>query len=179
MPSLETIGLRLQPPLNYRYQRRCGLVFVAASLFAHVAYGQAESESPTSQLEQMDARFQEAVRTNDAPALETILADDFLLTTGSGRTFSKADLLSEARSGRFIYSMNETKKRRVTVRGDVGVVTGLLSIKGTDAGRPFDVQLWFTDIYVHQSGGWKNWLDQASRPVETPVADINRTSRSP
>ena len=125
----------------------------------------------SSQLEQMDVTFQEAIRSNDVPALESILADDFLLTTGTGRTFSKSDLLEEARSLRFVYTHNETKTRRTTVRGDVGVVTGLLYMKGTDYGKPFELRLWFTDIYIQKADGWHNWLDQASRPLSAPVTD--------
>src|SRR5215831_15806169 len=51
----------------------------------------------------LDAQYQAAVEKNDASIMDRILADDFVLVTGSGKTQSKADLLEEARSGRVVY----------------------------------------------------------------------------
>ena len=51
----------------------------------------------------LDARYQAAVARNDVAEMDRLLADDFVLVVGSGKSFSKADLLEEARSGRFQY----------------------------------------------------------------------------
>ena len=48
----------------------------------------------------LDTQYQAAVKQNDAARMGLILADDFVLVTGSGKTYSKNDLLEEARSGR-------------------------------------------------------------------------------
>src|SRR5215471_15779278 len=47
----------------------------------------------------LDTEYQAAVKKNDVTAMDRLLPDDFVLVTGSGRTFSKNDLLQEARSG--------------------------------------------------------------------------------
>jgi phosphoheptose isomerase len=78
------------------------------------------------------------VKENDAATMDRILADDFILVTGSGKTYSKADLLAEARSGRVTYERQDDTNQTVRVWGDTAVITALLTEKGTDEGKPFD-----------------------------------------
>jgi hypothetical protein len=41
----------------------------------------------------LDTEYQAAVKKNDAVTMGRILADDFVLVTGSGKTYTKADML--------------------------------------------------------------------------------------
>ena len=86
----------------------------------------------------LDTQYQLAVKENDAATMDRILADDFILVTGSGKTYSKADLLAEARSGRVTYERQDDTNQTVRVWGDTAVITALLTEKGTDEGKPFD-----------------------------------------
>jgi Domain of unknown function (DUF4440) len=97
--------------------------------------------------------------------MDRILADDFLLVTGRGKTFTKADLLAEARSGQYVYEKQEDSSQTVRVFGDTAVVTALLWAKGTWEGKPFDYKLWFSDTYVRTPGGWRYLFAQASLPL--------------
>jgi len=60
----------------------------------------------------LDTEFQAAVRNNDAATMSRILADDFILVTGSGKTQNKTDLLEESRSVRSIMSIRKTPSGR-------------------------------------------------------------------
>ena len=110
----------------------------------------------------LDTQYQAAVERNDAVTMDRILADDFVLVTGLGKTYSKADLLEEARSGRIVYEHQEDSSQTVRVWGDTAVVTALLRAKGTDDGKPFDYKVWFSDTYVRTPAGWRYVLGQAS-----------------
>lgn len=70
---------------------------------------------------------------NDANTMDRILADDFVLVTGSGKTYSKADLIADARSGNSIYEKNDELEKKVRVWGDTAVVTVKVWEKGRDA----------------------------------------------
>jgi ketosteroid isomerase-like protein len=94
--------------------------------------------------------------------MDRILADDFVLVTGLGKTYTKADLLNEARSKRTIYEHQEDTAQKVRVWGDTAVVTALLWAKGTEDGKPFDYKLWFSDTYVRTPAGWRYVFGQAS-----------------
>src|SRR4030095_4672951 len=95
---------------------------------------------------ELDRAYQEAVKNNDAKTMARILSDDFVLVTGKGTTFSKEDLLKEAREGKTIYERQEDSEQTVRVWGDTAVITALLWAKGSSEGKPFEYKLWFSDV---------------------------------
>jgi len=113
----------------------------------------------------LDTQYQLAVKNHDVAAMDRILADDFALVTGRGKSFTKADLLKEARSGSTVYEHQEDTEQTVRVWGDTAVVTALLWAKGTEDGKPFDYKLWFSDAYVRTPAGWRYVFGQASLPL--------------
>lgn len=113
----------------------------------------------------LDNEYQAAVKKNDATTMDRLLADDFALVTGSGKTYSKADLLNEARSGRIVYDHQEDSAQSVRIWGDTATITAKLWGKGTDNGKPFDYTLWFTDTYVRTPAGWRYVFAQSSLPL--------------
>ena len=121
-------------------------------------------DDPKAIVAALDTQYQAAVKANDAAAMDRILADDFVLVTGRGQAFRKADLLKDARDKTTIYEQQEEEAGTQTVRvwGDTAVVTALLWIKGTRAGTAIDYKLWFSDTYVRTKTGWRYAFGQAS-----------------
>jgi ketosteroid isomerase-like protein len=113
----------------------------------------------------LDTQYQSAVKVNDAVTMDRILADDFLLSTGSGKKYTKADLISEARRGKVQYEHQEDTDQTVHVWGDTAVITAKLWEKGTDNGKPFDYTVWFSDTYVRTPNGWMYVFGQSSLPL--------------
>jgi ketosteroid isomerase-like protein len=116
----------------------------------------------------LDTRYQAAVQRNDADTMDGILEEDFILVTGTGKTYTKADLLKEARDGQVHYERQDDAEQTVRVWGDTAVITAKLQAKGTDHGKPFDYQLWFSDTYVRTRLGWRYVFGQASSPLSSP-----------
>ena len=116
----------------------------------------------------LDTQYQAAVKAHDVSTIDRILADDFILVTGSGKTFSKADLLAEARSPSPHYDHQEDTNQTVRIVGDTAVVTAKLWAQGTENGKPFDYSLWFSDTYVRTPTGWRYTFAQASSPIPKP-----------
>jgi len=110
----------------------------------------------------LDTEYQAAVKNNDAATMDRILADDFVLVTGRGLTFTKADLLKDAREKTTIYEHQEELEQKVRVWGGTAVVTALLWIQGTSEGKTSDRKLWFSDTYVRTPKGWKYVFGQSS-----------------
>ena len=113
----------------------------------------------------LDTQYQAAVKENDTATMGRILADDFALVTGSGKIYSKAALLAEARSRRVHYEHQDDTDQTVRVWGDTAVITARLSEKGTEDGKPFEYQVWFSDTYVRTPTGWRYVFGQASLPL--------------
>jgi ketosteroid isomerase-like protein len=99
--------------------------------------------------------------------MDQILADDFVLVTGHGKVFSKADLIDSARKKEVIYERQDEEPgtQKVRVWGDTAVVTALLWIKSVQGGKPADYKLWFSDTYVRTPAGWRYVFGQASLPL--------------
>ena len=116
---------------------------------------------------ELDTRFQEAVKLNDADAMAGIFHGDVVLVVGSGKVFTREDMLNEARSGAITYEQQDEEPGTQTVRvcGDTAVVTAKLRIKGVQAGKPFERKVWFTDTYVRTDRGWRYFFGQSSLPL--------------
>ncbi|MEY2491305.1 MAG: hypothetical protein QOH24_256 [Verrucomicrobiota bacterium] len=115
----------------------------------------------------LDRQYQAAVKSNDAAAMDRILADDFALVTGRGGTLTKADLIKAAREKRTSYEHQEAEEgtQKVRVWGDTAVVTALLRIKGMRDENSLDYKVWFSDTYVRTPAGWRYVFGQASTPL--------------
>ena len=125
----------------------------------------ASREGDAATVAALDTEYQAAVKHNDAATMDRILADDFVLVTGRGQTFTKADLLSAARNKTSVYEQQDEIEQKVRVWGDTAVVTALLWIKGTSGDKRFERKLWFSDTYVRTLKGWRYVLGQASIPL--------------
>jgi ketosteroid isomerase-like protein len=66
----------------------------------------------------LDTEYQAAVKNNDAETMDRILADDFILVTGRGKVYNKADLLKSARDKDATYEHQEDTEQTVRVWGD-------------------------------------------------------------
>ena len=145
------------------------LVLAGLAVILSAALAEAPEESAKT-VAALDTQYQEAVKNNDAATMDRILADDFVLVTGRGQTFTKADLLQDARAKTTIYAHQEEIEgsQRVRVWGDTAVVTALLWIQGTSEGKTSDRRLWFSDTYVRTPKGWKYVFGQASLALPAP-----------
>jgi len=115
----------------------------------------------------LDTKYQAAVKANDVTTMDQILADDFVLVTGRGRVYRKADLIDSARKKEVTYERQDEEpgSQKVRVWGDTAAVTALLWIKSVQGGKPADYKLWFSDTYVRTPTGWRYVFGQASLPL--------------
>ena len=145
------------------------LAMLAAALAGPIL-ARASPEEDRRIVAELDTRYQEAVKRNDARTMGEILAEDFVLVLGDGRAFTRKDLLESATSRRIVYELQDEAPGTQTVRvwGDTAVVTALLLLKGTNDGVPFDRRLWFSDTYVRMPQGWRYVFGQASLKLPDP-----------
>jgi ketosteroid isomerase-like protein len=144
--------------------RLTSALIVAAGFFLTVNIAMASPAEDQKTVAALDTEYQAAVKTNDADTMARILADDFVLVIGSGKTFTKSDLLESARKKDTTYEHQEEDAGTQTVRvwSDTAVVTARLWLKGTSGGKAFERRLWFSDTYVRTPKGWRYAFGQAS-----------------
>lgn len=141
------------------------LIGSLAALATVAAY--ADTASDQKAVSALDTKYQAAVKVNDASTMDRILADDFVVITGTGHSYSKADLLNMARTNQVVYEHQDESEQTVRVWGDTAVVTAKLWGKGLDKGKAFDWHVWFSDTYVRTPSGWRYVHGQASLPLPT------------
>jgi ketosteroid isomerase-like protein len=140
------------------------------SIMSNNAHATPEDDKAT--VARLDTEYQLAVKRNDEINMGRILADDFVLISGGGQVFTRAQLLEEARKKRIHYEQQDEITQVVRVWGDTAVVTALLWLKGTDDGKPFDRKVWFSDTYARTPAGWKYVLGQVGRVVEKDGKEV-------
>jgi hypothetical protein len=138
----------------------CGLVIFLATRAAR-----ASVEDDKKLVAALDTQYQAAVEKNDAATMDRLLAEEFILVTGSGKVYTKADLLKEARGGSTRYEHQSDTEQTVRVWENTAVITAKLWEKGIENDKPFDYTLWFSDTYVRTPSGWKYVFGQASSPL--------------
>lgn len=152
----------MKPMLNIsRLVRSAMIVTLALSAFGFPTSDSSDEKVVAA----LDTEYQAAVQRNDAATMDRILADDFVLVTGRGNVYSKANLLEEARAKKVIYEHQEDSQQKVRVWGNAAVITALLWAKGTNQSKPFEYKLWFSDTYVRTPAGWRYVFGQASIPL--------------
>src|SRR5882724_5477868 len=143
------------------------ILMIIALSFGAATDLNASSEEDVKTVAALDTKYQAAVKSNDAAAMDQILADDFVLVTGHGKVYNKADLIDSARKKEITYERQEEEPgtQKVRVWGDTAVVTALLWIKSVQEGKPADYKLWFSDTYIRTPTGWRYVFGQASLPL--------------
>ena len=129
----------------------------------------ASRHDPAAEVAALDSRYQAAVKANDAETMNRLLAEDFVLVTGRGTAYTRADLVGPARTKECTFEHQEevAGTQKVRVFGNrTAVVTAQLWEKGScKDGSTFDDHLWFSDTYVKRHGDWIYVFGQASRPL--------------
>lgn len=142
------------------------LVLLSAIAGAYSGYTWAGEVDDATTVATLDTRYQAAVKANDATTMDAILDNRFVLVVGSGKTYTKKDLLNSARAKDTLYTHQEELPGSQTVRvfGDTAVVTANLWVAYEADGKAVERKLWFSDTYVRTPKGWRYAFGQASKP---------------
>jgi ketosteroid isomerase-like protein len=103
----------------------------------------------------------------DADKIANFLTSDYTLTNSKGEITTAADDIEDARSGRVHYDVFENYDMKPRLYGgQTAIVTGKTKIKGNAQGKPIDIIVQFTDMFVKQGGRWRLAAGHVSRLKE-------------
>ena len=115
------------------------------------------------ELLKLENEFERAVASNDADALDRILADDWIIVGPDGNITDKARFLGVIKSGVLSHEVMESTDWRVCLYGNTALVTGLTTTKGKFMGQEFASCERATDIFVKQTDRWQCVFTQLTR----------------
>lgn len=129
-------------------------VLALATLVSPPARAQAQAAAE-KELMEIENGWAEATVKADVAALEKLYADEYLAIDPMGATFDKAQDIANVKSGNFKLASYKLDDIKVRVHGDVAIVTGRNTIKGSYMGKDISGAYRFTDTFVKRGGRWQ------------------------
>ena len=121
------------------------------------AFGEDQRETTDEQeVRQMIQKYRSALLQRDIPMLEKIWADDYVFVNASGEVLTKAQRLSNLKSGATsLDSIDEEENITVRVYQNSAVVTSRVTLKGQYSGKQISGQYRSTLVWVKGPAGWQ------------------------
>jgi ketosteroid isomerase-like protein len=112
----------------------------------------------------VERRYLDAHIQRDVAALDSVLADDFVVLHRFGRVGDKAERLALLENADFTFLAIDTDDVDVTVNGNVGMVTGHAVVRGRYVDQEFQSPPYrFARRYEKREGRWQIVSVQFSR----------------
>ena len=131
---------------------RLSIALILSSLISSSLAAQAPANAER-ELRAVDSQFVSAVIKNDKATLRTLLADDYYCVHSNGIPMTREQEL--ASTAAVAWTESKTDDIKVRAYGDVGIVTGRLTLSGSAAGFASGVRR-FTDFYLKRGGRWQS-----------------------
>lgn len=103
----------------------------------------------------MENAWNQAELSNDASAVQLLLADDFVMTTADGTLYNKAQMVASVRDKSYKPEVLQSTGMEVHAHGNTAVVTGAYYEKGVDKGTSWERRGRFTDTWMFVDGQWQ------------------------
>jgi ketosteroid isomerase-like protein len=133
-------------------------LLVLASLVVwalNCAVGQNERNNPTSKVLALEKKWNDVYKRGDIATMDSLLADDFIITVEDGSTFSKPGYIAHNGDSAVHVEASEMSDLQVRMHGNTSVVTGTYHEKGTEKGKPYEYHDRFTDVWMNINGRWQ------------------------
>ncbi len=143
-------------------------LLVAASLAVlalDFAVAQNNPDALASKILALESKWNTAYKRSDIAAMDSLLADDFIITVEDGSTFSKPGYIAHNGNATVRVVISEMSDLRVRMHGNTAVVTGSYHEKGTDKGKPYEYRDRFTDVWMNIKGRWQVIASHYSVPA--------------
>lgn len=135
------------------------LLIAAAVLAAHPAWAAALPPDLATAAHAYD----QAQIKSDKAELQRLLADDYVLHNSSGQVQDKTSFIADSTAPGFHMEPFTIDEPVEKVMGDVALLGGVGTLKGTDGGKAFTVRLRFMDVWQKRAGQWRVIFSQATR----------------
>ena len=126
----------------------------------------AEQSSAEADVLRADDRRFEAMRKEDWPALEAVLADDLTYVHSTARLESKAEHVGNLRGGKPHYRGIAPRERKARVHGSVGVVNGVSEMHVENGGKEQRFTVRYLAVYAKSGNDWRMIAWQSTRVPE-------------
>ena len=142
---------------------RMSLLVIA---FCALGIAFAQDRSDSSKILTLEKNWNTAYKEGDVARMNTLLADDFIITLEDGRTFSKSGYIALNGNSTVHVEVSEMSDLKVRMSGNTAVVTGAYHEKGIAQGKPYEYHDRFTDVWTKTGGQWQILASHYSIPAK-------------
>ena len=114
----------------------------------------AQQSTAEQQIQEASKVYEQALTQKNEPLLKSILADNFILTTASGKVLSKKDMMLNLTKEGTKYDKFESSEVRISVLNEAAIETGKVHTVGTRAGKKIAETTRYTDFWIKIQGKW-------------------------
>ena len=129
----------------------CWLIWFAALGMAHAQESAAVIEGKIVALEKL---WNQAYKSGDAKALDSILDDSIVLINDDGSMQTKKEFLASVKAANAQEQQVSPEALKVHVHGDVAVATGVMRAAGKERGKGYVRPERFVDTWLYKNGTW-------------------------
>lgn len=137
-----------------KWTRILPVAAVVSLVFVPGAKPGAPQSDDTSKIIAMENLWNQMQLGHDAPAMEKMIDDDFVLTDYDGTLMDKKQFLDSIRDTSVKLTQEMSEGMKLHPHGNTVVVTGATREKGTQNGKPFAHSGRFTDTWIKKDGRW-------------------------
>jgi ketosteroid isomerase-like protein len=143
------------------YRRAAGMLAIVAMAASAASAQRVKSDQDT--LIELEQRWDEAFHNHDQKFIDTLLAEEFVVTYGDGSRGDRAKELSLALDDRQQVDSSQLDEFLIKVFGNTAVVLFTQHLVGPVKGKPVAIDYRYMDVWVNRDGKWKCVASQSTR----------------
>ena len=114
----------------------------------------AQQPTAAQQIQEASKVYEHALTQKNEPLLKSILADNFILTTASGKVLTKKDMMLNLTKEGTKYDKFESSEVRISILNEAAIETGKVHTVGIRGGKKIAETTRYTDFWVKIQGKW-------------------------
>ena len=145
------------------------LTFLPSRAQTNASTNAAPNKPPTAEsaLIAVEQEWADAVKHQNAGAIDRIQAEEYLFTDPAGQTWTKTRALDTIKAGDPVIDAFELTDAQVKIYGNTAVITFAITWHGNFRGNDISGPQRMTDVWVKRDGRWQCVASQATR-IRTP-----------
>jgi ketosteroid isomerase-like protein len=139
------------------------LAMSVAAPRAHALLPKRETHAVHKQIESLEMAWRQAVVDNNIPAIDHLLADDYVGITANGTIEDKTQAIAQRKAGTVRVTALNLDVLKIRIYGDIAVVTSIADLQGVNGQSDISGKYRYTRVYNRRLGEWKIVSFEASR----------------
>lgn len=135
-----------------------GMLMILVCAVASTGFAQNDAESAKSKIVALEKLWNQAYKSADMKALDSLLDDAIVLVNDDGSVQTKAEFLASVKESATQPSAQQQQvapeSLNVHVYGMTAIATGVMRVKGVEGGKAYTRRERFVDTWISKGGTW-------------------------